>query len=101
MGASNQGRADPVKASLKFDKTGLGHDPGAEFTTNWWEMAFNKAAKGIKVSGDGTDVQYDKVSKAEEKKELKNALYSRFVNVRKERHVRWLVVIVRIWHSSF
>ena len=40
----------PIKPQLKFDTTGVGHDPAKEFTNNWWDRAFNKAAQGIKVN---------------------------------------------------
>ena len=42
LGASNQGIHDPIKPSLKFDTTGIGHDPAAEFTSNLWESNYNK-----------------------------------------------------------
>ena len=42
LGASGQGIQAPIKPSLKFDTTGIGHDPAAEFTSNWWEANYNK-----------------------------------------------------------
>ena len=42
LGASNQGIQAPIKPSLKFDTTGVGHDPAAEFTSNWWEANYNR-----------------------------------------------------------
>ena len=32
LGKQQQGITDPIKASLKFDKTGVGHDIAKEFT---------------------------------------------------------------------
>ena len=49
LGSRGQGRTEAIKPQLKFDTTGVGHDPAKEFTDNWWDRAFNKAAKGIKV----------------------------------------------------
>jgi hypothetical protein len=50
LGATNQGRTDPIRAQLKFDTMGVGHDRAEEFTSSWWEVNFNKAAKNITVS---------------------------------------------------
>ncbi len=52
LGAQCQGRSDPVKASLKFDTRGLGSDLAKEFTDQWWDVAFNKAAGRITVEED-------------------------------------------------
>merc|ERR1711874_661230 len=75
----------------KFDNSGLGSDRGEEFTFNWWEHAFNKAAQNVQVEEDQAgevrvsytndkdlSVKKTKVKrKAGEKK--KNLLYSSFV----------------------
>lgn len=44
----------PIKAKLKFDTAGLGHDRAKEFTDHWWERAFNDAAQNLNV-GDTSD----------------------------------------------
>ena len=41
---------NPIKASFKFDNTGVGFDIADEFTTNWWEHLFNHTAKKIDPS---------------------------------------------------
>lgn len=56
IGKNADGIAKPIKANLKFDSTGLGHDRGKEFTNHWWENAFNSAAKNINVSTDDGNV---------------------------------------------
>ena len=81
---------DPIKAQLKFDTTGMGHDPAKEFTNHWWEMAFNKAASKIVVGSDQDEAgnlkvehkkKLSKKEKKEAKRKLKNSLYSGFVKV--------------------
>lgn len=58
IGSKNQGISEPIKPQLKFDTSGVGHDPAKEFTHHWWDMAFNKAAKRIKVD---TSAETDEV----------------------------------------
>lgn len=53
IGKNSDGIAAPIKASLKFDNAGLGHDRGKEFTNHWWQNAFNSAANNIDVNTDG------------------------------------------------
>ena len=43
LGAKEDGISDPLKASLKFDKHGLGHDVVKDIAFNWWDGVFNKA----------------------------------------------------------
>lgn len=50
IGKNSDGIAKPIKASLKFDSAGLGHDRAKEFTNHWWSNAFNNAAKNIDVN---------------------------------------------------
>merc|ERR1712037_630678 len=87
LGASNQGIHDPIKPSLKFDTTGIGHDPAAEFTSNLWGSNYNKAASAIQVVIDsdssdegGETVKVVAKKSADAKENKKNALYARFVN---------------------
>ena len=49
LGVQNQGRTEALKPDLKFDRTGLGHDPGKEFKNHWWEKLYDEAAKKIDV----------------------------------------------------
>lgn len=49
IGRHSDGIVKPVKASLKFDTAGLGHDKAVEFNNHWWEKAFNDAANNINV----------------------------------------------------
>ena len=35
LGKTQQGIVDPIKPTLKFDKTGIGHDHAEEFTNVW------------------------------------------------------------------
>lgn len=44
----------PIKATFKFDNTGLGHDAAAsDFNNHWWERVYNDAASNVQVSSDG------------------------------------------------
>lgn len=46
----------PIKATFKFDNTGLGHDAAAsDFNNHWWERVYNDAASNVKVSSKGGD----------------------------------------------
>lgn len=49
IGKNLDGIVQPIKANLKFDKDGLGHDKAKDFTTHWWENAYNEAANNIAV----------------------------------------------------
>jgi len=80
LGKNSQGISEPIKASLKFDKTGVGHDPAKEFTSSWWDDAYKQAANNVIIDSeqDGTvKVNIKKTSK-EKKKEKKNALNSQY-----------------------
>jgi len=84
LGRQEQGIVDPIKATLKFDTTGIGHDIAKEFTNNWWDLAYKKAANKIEVA-ETTDGQIDVKSKKKnkkkrkrEKEEAKNQLYAGF-----------------------
>ena len=52
LGRGGHGMAEAIKPKLKFDNSGLGHDRGEEFTFNWWEHVFNKAAQNVQVEED-------------------------------------------------
>ena len=56
LGKRGQGVPEPIKASLKFDSAGVGHDPAKEFTNHWWDVAFNRAAMNIQVEEDEEEV---------------------------------------------
>lgn len=57
LGKNEDGISNAIKPSLKFDNYGLGHDIGEEFTNNWWEKMFNKAAQNISVEIDNQQVK--------------------------------------------
>ena len=84
LGKNNQGISNPIKASLKFDKTGVGHDMAKEFTNNWWDLAYAKASSKIQIEenqdGDIENIKSKKRKrKNKEQKEAKKKLYSGFV----------------------
>ena len=55
LGKHGQGIVDAIKPKLKFDQTGVGHNRADEFEFNWWDHAFNKAAKSVKVDDSQVD----------------------------------------------
>lgn len=50
IGKNADGVSKPIKASLKFDNAGLGHDKAQEFTNRWWEQAYNNAANNLQIN---------------------------------------------------
>ena len=52
LGKYSQGMSEPIKPSLKFDKTGVGHDPAKEFTDTWWSDAYKQAADNVVIGHD-------------------------------------------------
>jgi len=94
LGRHGQGITDAIKPKLKFDQSGIGHNKAEEFEFQWWDHAFNKAAKSVKVEADQDgQVKVDFNSSKDElstkkirrkaekamKKEVKAKLYSNFV----------------------
>ncbi|XP_055686505.1 G patch domain-containing protein 4 [Lutzomyia longipalpis] len=59
LGKHNSGISKPLKANLKFDTSGLGHDGAAEFKNNWWENAYNSASANLDVKSDGESVKME------------------------------------------
>ncbi|KAL5019794.1 hypothetical protein ScPMuIL_002686 [Solemya velum] len=49
LGKDESGIKQAIKVKIKHDNKGVGHDPGEEFTYNWWDHVFNKAANSIQV----------------------------------------------------
>jgi len=77
LGKDEQGMQVPIRVFLRKteDKTGMGHDPGKEFTDHWWMRAFNDAAK---KAGTKTETKCPKERKEKELSEKQKAFYSRF-----------------------
>jgi len=50
LGSKEDGIKEAIKVKLKFDQAGIGHNRGDEFKFHWWDHAFNKAARNIKVN---------------------------------------------------
>ncbi|XP_067939003.1 G patch domain-containing protein 4-like [Watersipora subatra] len=81
LGRTNSGDANPIKVNLKHDTAGLGHDMSKDFTNQWWDHVFNKAAAKVSVSTDGNEVKVKSADLTDENKvKLKQkALYGKFV----------------------
>ena len=82
LGKGQNGIVEPIKASLKFDKSGIGHDIAKEFTNNWWDLAYKKAANNFEVEEDHCSsevkIKAKKKQKSEKKKKTKTILYGSF-----------------------
>jgi hypothetical protein len=50
LGKSNQGIPEALRPHLKFDTSGMGHDPAKEFTDHWWSNAYNETSRKITIS---------------------------------------------------
>lgn len=71
---------------LKHDKAGLGHDISKNFTNQWWDHVFNKAAAKLSVETDEEGVKVTSNSDLSEKQKEKlkrKVLYGNFVKVSK------------------
>ncbi|XP_043194553.1 G patch domain-containing protein 4-like isoform X1 [Amphibalanus amphitrite] len=80
LGKGRNGIAEALKPKLKFDTTGIGHDPAKEFTHTWWSEAYNTAAANVTVNeaSDGCQLATSNTKKKKKKKVVKSA-YSNFV----------------------
>lgn len=87
LGKNENGIKAAIKPSLKFNKSGIGHDSGAEFSFQWWEHIFNKTAKDIvvvnsedkveiKTKNEISEISTEKSRKASKKDKL---LYGSFI----------------------
>ena len=47
LGKEGQGNVEPLRPTLKFDNSGIGHDPSKTVIDNPHEAAYNEALKGI------------------------------------------------------
>lgn len=50
LGREETGMTEAIKVKLKFDSAGFGHDRAEEFTFQWWDHVFNKAADNLTVT---------------------------------------------------
>ncbi|XP_064471556.1 G patch domain-containing protein 4-like isoform X2 [Ornithodoros turicata] len=79
LGKDEDGIVAPIRPSLKFDTSGLGHR--IDLTSDWWCKAFNNAAKSIEVqvSEDCVKVKKNKKELKKEKKTPAVGTYNAFV----------------------
>ncbi|XP_052084917.1 G patch domain-containing protein 4-like [Mytilus californianus] len=61
LGKNESGITDAIKVKLKHDTAGVGHNKGDEFTFQWWDHVFNKAANSISVKSSDDGVAVKKV----------------------------------------
>jgi len=95
LGRYETGMKSAIKVKIKRDQAGMGHDMAEEFTFQWWDHVFNRAASKIKLKGeDDSDASssedeptvaggsFDISNKKPTKKKYdpKQILYGRFVS---------------------
>ncbi|XP_022164891.1 G patch domain-containing protein 4 [Myzus persicae] len=70
LGKKEDGIAAPVRASLKFDQTGVGYDTAnaESYGDKWWTRTYNDAANGIDVKNKDGNVTFK--SKKKKKKKI-------------------------------
>lgn len=71
LGKNADGIVKPIKASFKFNSSGLGSDQAKDLTNNWWDRVFNEAAINIEVGPSGKITQ-----KEQDAVEISNKSYS-------------------------
>ncbi|CAG0882242.1 unnamed protein product [Darwinula stevensoni] len=91
LGKDEAGIKEPLRPKLKFDNSGIGHDPWKELTSNWWSDVYDSAAAKVTVSPahDGNLVIRARMKKKKREKEAptfqnggketKKSLYKNFV----------------------
>ncbi|XP_014673221.1 PREDICTED: G patch domain-containing protein 4-like isoform X2 [Priapulus caudatus] len=87
LGKNHSGIVEPIKVKFKKDQAGVGHDPAEQFTFNWWDHVYKKAANNIVVENDKDGITVKR--KATDSEPIsnkraryvpdKNMLYGRFV----------------------
>merc|ERR1712228_538494 len=101
LGRYETGMKSAIKVKIKRDQAGMGHDMAEEFTFQWWDHVFNRAASKIKLKGEddfeGSDSDDDAAAAAtttdegasfdisnkkptKKKYDPKQILYGRFVS---------------------
>jgi len=96
LGRFETGMKSAIKVKIKRDQAGVGHDMAEEFTFQWWDHVFNRAASKIKLKGEddseGSDSEDDAATSAnasfdisnkkptKKKYDPKQILYGRFVS---------------------
>merc|ERR1712121_304847 len=96
LGRFETGMKSAIKVKIKRDQAGMGHDMAEEFTFQWWDHVFNRAASKIKLKGEddsegsdseddaatSTNASFDISNKKPSKKKYdpKQILYGRFVS---------------------
>merc|ERR1711872_983084 len=96
LGRFETGMKSAIKVKIKRDQAGVGHDMAEEFTFQWWDHVFNRAASKIKLKGEddseGSDSEDEAATSAnasfdisnkkptKKKYDPKQILYGRFVS---------------------
>lgn len=76
LGRTKTGISKPVKAKLKFDNAGLGHNLADELVNPWWQRVYDTAAGNLQVSKEDNSVKIEtaEVTEVTTKKRKKKKL---------------------------
>jgi len=61
-----------IKVKIKRDQAGIGHDMAEEFTFQWWDHVFNRAASKIKIKGENDSENSDSDSASDSNFDISN-----------------------------
>merc|ERR1712198_677746 len=59
LGRYETGMKNAIKVKIKRDQAGVGHNMAEEFTFQWWDHVFNRAASKIKLKGEDDSEESD------------------------------------------
>lgn len=79
LGKSNQGITEALRPHLKFDTSGMGHDPAKEFTDHWWSDNFNTKSKNLNILIDEDAAAKSKSEESVPAKKTSSQKYNGFV----------------------
>lgn len=86
LGRTKTGISKPVKAKLKFDNAGLGHNLADELVNPWWQRVYDTAASNLQVSkkDDCVEIEASEVTEVTTKKKKRKVkkqevVYGNFV----------------------
>lgn len=87
LGKSRNGISNPIKAKLKFDNSGLGHNIADELVNPWWQRVYDKAAENVNIEKQEGSVKIETKGETEittkkrksKKRSENNEKYGNFV----------------------
>ncbi|KAK5647227.1 hypothetical protein RI129_002119 [Pyrocoelia pectoralis] len=83
LGKHSTGISVALKPALKFDNAGVGFNASEEFTNNWWETLYNKAANNINVANSDSNGNIQISTKTTATHTLTSSEYKSFIKTSK------------------